>query len=364
MTRNWWQKSWWRIKMSERFRVAFAGIDHPHGAGWRESLAGLEDKIEIVAFLARFNGSVASLEERHAGLPRFDTVESLITWGQFDGAIICLPNDEVIDAGCQLAAAGKALLVEKPCAARADDWKQLANAIEQSRVAFQAGYMWRYDEGANRLKAMFTEGRFGKPVAMRMHWMTSDVGRRGPGHYLFDKSVSGGGFFNWLACHWIDLVPWITGRKVTGVCARVGNFGESMIEVEDGGTAILELDNGLQVTITGGYWLPRWAGEAGVSIYGSQRWLHWDPSRSGTAGHFEIHGPQPQFMAMNEDFSIPADTFKGYGGQKTLDLISDWIHSARNGEPCRNTTASVQDALRVIDAIYESSDSGRTVRID
>ncbi|MFM7594430.1 MAG: Gfo/Idh/MocA family protein, partial [Isosphaeraceae bacterium] len=334
-----------------------------HGAGWRESLAGLDDEIEIVAFLTGFGGSTTSLEERNAGLPRFETVQDLIQWGDFDGALLCLPNNEVINTGCQLAEAGKAVLIEKPCAASANEWQSLANAIHTKRIAFQAGYMWRYDEGANRLRAMFAEGRFGKPIAIKLHWITSDVARRGPSHYLFDQGISGHGFFNWLACHWIDIVPWLTGQRVTGVMARVGNFGEAAIDVDDGGTVILELENGCQVTITGGYWLPRWAGEAGVSIYGSQRWLHWDPNRAGTAGHFEIHGPQPQFMAMNEDFSLPADSYKGYGGQKTLELIRDWVKSARGGETCRHPPATVREALRVIDAIYESSAEGRLIRL-
>jgi predicted dehydrogenase len=349
--------------MSHRFRVAFAGIDHPHGSGWRESLAALQDEIELVAFLTRFNGAAASLEERYAGLPRFDTVEELISWKAFDGVVLCLPHSEVIETGCKLAAAGKALLVEKPCAASAKDWAILSNAIQENKVAFQAGYMWRYDEGANRLKAMFAEGRFGKPIAMQMRWLTSDVARRGPDHYLFDPKISGSGFFNWLACHWIDLIPWITGKSIQNIFASIGNLSATEIAVEDGGTAIFQLSDGFQVTFTGGYWLPRWAGESGVSIYGSQRWLHWNPSKPGTAGHFEIHGPQPQFMAMNEDFSIPEDQFQGYGGQKTLDLIKDWIGSATTGKSCRNTTDSVLKTLQVIDHIHESSSSGTKVII-
>ena len=60
------------------FRLAILGVDHPHGAGWRESLAQLSGEVEIVAVVPRFDGAVTSLEERYAHLPRFTTVDELL----------------------------------------------------------------------------------------------------------------------------------------------------------------------------------------------------------------------------------------------------------------------------------------------
>src|SRR5438034_148634 len=54
-------------------RLAFLGIDHPHGAHWREQLANFTGEAEIVAFVPSFGGGTASLEERYAHLPRFDS---------------------------------------------------------------------------------------------------------------------------------------------------------------------------------------------------------------------------------------------------------------------------------------------------
>ena len=57
-------------------RLAFLGIDHPHGAHWRQQLANFAGEAEIVAFVPSFGasaggGGTASSEERYAGLPRF-----------------------------------------------------------------------------------------------------------------------------------------------------------------------------------------------------------------------------------------------------------------------------------------------------
>lgn len=322
----------------------------------------MADEIEIVALVPRFDGDVTSLEERYAHLSRFQAVEELIAWGQFDGAVVCLPNNESVPALLALADSRKHILVEKPGAASEAAFLPAMEAIQHPGVAFQSGYLWRYDPGVDRLRAMVAEGRMGKLIHVEMGYTTSDVRRRGPEHYLFDREVSGRGFMNWLACHWLDLLLYVTGQKVVGVTARVGNFGATPTEVDDGGVAIFDLEGGGLASFTGGYWLPRWAGESHWVLRGSERWVHWSPAYPGTGGRLEIHGPQPQFLAMNEVFSLPEDKTPGYGGARMKLLLRDWVATARGEQTaCRNTLSSTQATLQLLDAIYESSEQGRRV---
>ena len=64
--------------MPPPFRIAFVGIDHPHGAHWRQALRGVGARSELAAIVPAYDGGTASLEERYADLPRFDTVDELI----------------------------------------------------------------------------------------------------------------------------------------------------------------------------------------------------------------------------------------------------------------------------------------------
>lgn len=347
-----------------KFRIAFLGIDHPHGAGWRQSMDLLRDEIELVAIVPRFGGSLASLEERSAELPRFETVAELVAWGHFDGAVVCLTNAESPSAIIQLAEAGKAILAEKPAAAGLDDFAAAASAVERTGVAFRSGYLWRYDAAAERLRDMVSDGRFGRLISIEMIWVTSNVRRRDPQHYLFDPALSGGGFFNWLGCHWLNLLPYVTGMRVTAVTARLGNFGETPTSLDDGGAAILELGDRTLATFTGGYWLPRWTGESRWTLRGADRWVHWDAQRPGTGGVLEIHGPQPHFQPMDEVFTIPADATPGYGGQRTVRLLRDWLAAAR-GEPAdsRCDLMSTCETLRLLDAIQTASTTGRRLNL-
>ncbi len=351
------------------FRLAVVGVDHPHGSGWRRLLLNLADEIEIVAVVPRFGGETASLEEWLEQRPRFETVEALTDWGEFDGALVCLPNDECPQAAVQLAQNKKHLLVEKPCAGRADDFRPVVEAVRQAGVAFQSGYVWRYREAPQRLRRMVDDRRFGKLISVEMSMHTSDVARRDPAHYLFDRRYSMGGFFNWLACHWIDLLFYVTRQKAVAVTAKVGCFGAVPVDVEDGGAAIIELADGGIATLVGGYWLPRWCGESHWSMRGSKRWVHWQPTAPDSGGVLEIHGPQPQWDAMDETFTLPHDHTKGYGGAAGLELVRDWLRLARSQEPeatpsCRNTPQTALATLELIDAIYRSSDQGCRVECE
>ncbi len=209
---------------------------------------------------------------------------------------------------------------------------------------------------------MLREGRFGKHISTEVSFMTSDVRHRGPDHYLFDRALSGSGFFNWLGCHALDLLMYLLPQPIVGVTARCGVFGATPVDVEDGGVAILDLADGSLATFLGGYWLPRWAGEFRWCTRGSERWVHWEPTREGTSGVLLIHGPQPQWIAMEEEFITPPDDTPGYGGQQGIQLLRDWIDAIRSGgRDCRNTPETALAALELIDTIHESSQQQRRI---
>src|SRR5688572_15507014 len=99
--------------MTQPFRIAFIGVDHPHGSGWRDLLPNFGAELELVALVPGFGGALCSLEEKYAHLPRFTTVDELITFGEFDGAMVCLTNRDTPDVAIKLAEVGKHLLLEK-----------------------------------------------------------------------------------------------------------------------------------------------------------------------------------------------------------------------------------------------------------
>ena len=199
--------------MSEPLRLAFLGVDNPHGAGWRDLFVHFENAAELAGFYPGFGGAIASLEERYAQCTRYETVEDLIADGRWDGAVVCLSNQEGPAAIAKLAEADIPVLCEKPVAGSAADFAAPAKTLQSNGLAYQNGYMWRYDQAAERLRRMVAEAQFGKLISIEMRMTTADVQRRNPNHYLFDRSVSSAGFLNWLACHQLRKPAELTDRS-------------------------------------------------------------------------------------------------------------------------------------------------------
>ena len=44
--------------MTEPLRLAFLGIDHPHGAGWRDLLVHLKDDVRVTAIMPGYDGGL------------------------------------------------------------------------------------------------------------------------------------------------------------------------------------------------------------------------------------------------------------------------------------------------------------------
>src|SRR6185295_13057072 len=126
-----------------------------------QAVANLNEEAELTALAVDFPGSTGSVEESLARLPRFDSWETLLKQGRdlFDGAIVCLPNDRTPTALQALADLGKHVLMEKPGAGSVAALRPALQVVQRARVAFQSGYLWRYDAGAERLMAMVAEQR-------------------------------------------------------------------------------------------------------------------------------------------------------------------------------------------------------------
>ena len=88
--------------MSQPFRLAFLGVDHPHGAAWRESLFQLGGEVEFTALVPEFPGSIGLVRillwqvvfhtyGSHymlVGLTVASSLIGVVTFGTFAGSLL------------------------------------------------------------------------------------------------------------------------------------------------------------------------------------------------------------------------------------------------------------------------------------
>ena len=256
----------------KKFRVLFVGVDHPHGCAWRKSLqeAG---RFEIVGLVPGFGGAITSLEEEYRALPRYADANAALASGlEFEGAVVLLSNREGPPNCVSLAGAGKHVVLEKPGVGTVEDAQAILDAANASGSIFTTAYTQRFSPCAVRLAQMAADKQFGKVISLENVSATTDVRLRNTSHYLFDpeenKYPAGeGGYFSWLGCHNLDMVRFVSGQKIVGVTARVGVYGETATDVEDGGAIILELADGTLATLIGGCALPILHTQPGIRLH-------------------------------------------------------------------------------------------------
>jgi predicted dehydrogenase len=339
-------------------RLAMIGIDYPH-ARYRDTVRAIPDEVEIVAFYdphpAR-SRDLLHLSQRD--IPIYDDLAALIGEQHPEAAMVFLPNNVRPGVLSQLAEAGVHLFGEKPVAGSAGALAETAEAIARHGVVFYPGYQWRLHPLVRTIKEIVDKGLLGDLTLIEFRYVTSSVTLRDPQHYLFSKEQSGGGFLNWLACHWFDLARFITSREVSSVMAFTGNLSGEAIDVESAAAVAFRFDNGMLGTLNCGYVQPRQADDAYLGLRGTLGWVEW-PLFTLEASVTSLH---PDWApAATRQLRYTVDQVEGYGGAIGVELLRHWIRAFREGGAPLATIDDAMSALAIIDAAYESSASGRRV---
>ncbi len=119
---------------------------------------------------ARRPGAAAELAGRH-GAPAFERIEDLFEVCR--AVAFCVPPAVQAELGVLAAAAGKALLLEKPLAADLDGARRLADAVAESGVASQMVFTFRYSrataEFLERARALEPFGGYAANISGALH---------------------------------------------------------------------------------------------------------------------------------------------------------------------------------------------------
>ena len=342
----------------ERVRLAMIGIDYPH-ARYRDTVRAIPDEVEIVAFYdpnpAR---SRELLHPSQRDLPIYDDLAALIREHRPEAAMVFLPNNVRPAALIQLAEAGVHLFGEKPVAGSAAALAATAEAMARHGVIFYPGYQWRLHPLVRSIKGIVEQGLLGDLTLIEFRYITSSVTLRDPQQYLFSKEQSGGGFLNWLACHWFDLARYVTSHEVSSVMAFTDNLSGEAIDVESVAAVAFRFDNGMLGTLNCGYVQPRQADDAYLGLRGTLGSVEW-PLFTMEANVTSVH---PDWApATKRKLSYTVDQVEGYGGAIGIELLRHWFRAFREGGAPLATLDDAVRTLAIIDAAYESSATGRRV---
>jgi predicted dehydrogenase len=119
------------------------------------------DSTTLAGVWARRPEAAAELATAHGG-SAFENYEDLLS--NCDAVAFCVPPDVQVPLAMQAAAAGKALLLEKPIGLNLTQAQQLTDAVTEAGVISQVMLSWRY---ASSVRAFLAACHATKPIGAR-----------------------------------------------------------------------------------------------------------------------------------------------------------------------------------------------------
>ena len=150
------------------------------------------------------------------------SIDELLDRGVPDFAVVAVPTEDHLPAVRELAAAGVAVLVEKPLAATTAEARELADVCERAGLRAAVGHVERFNPALLELRRRVQEGQLGQLFLIATE-------RIGP----FPDRVRDVGVVTDLATHDLDLVRWLGDAPVDRVAAqtqhRMGRRHEDLL---------------------------------------------------------------------------------------------------------------------------------------
>ncbi len=293
-------------------------------------------------------------------------LDALLARGDVDVVCVCVPSGLHAEVGMQAVKAGKHLAVEKPVDVTLEAADRLIGAARMAGVALTVISQHRFDPGLIEAKRLIDEGALGRLVLgeARTKWY------RGQSYYdsagwRGTWAMDGGSLLN-QGVHYVDLLRWLMGpvAEVTAVCTTQAH----QIEVEDTSLAIVRFTSGavgtivsstavfpgfpqrLEITGTGGTVIIE-DGRLVSRVFG-------DGAQAADGGPQPTDGgPQPE-TGPGAAADPAALDVSGHAAQ-----LADLLAAIDEGRPPAVDGEAGRAALEIVCAVYESSRSGRTVRL-
>ena len=160
------------------------------------------------------------------GAQPYSELRDLVADPAVEAIYVATPNHLHRTAVEAAAAAGKAVLCEKPIAATLADAEAAVSACSRAGVLYGTAFDQRHHPAHRALRAALAAGRIGTITAVRIVyacWLGPDwsSGHDGGDNWRADATKAGGGAMMDLAPHGLDLVEFLVGEPLEHVAAAL-----------------------------------------------------------------------------------------------------------------------------------------------
>lgn len=335
-----------------RLAVIGAGLGSaPHF----QSLEDLASEVEVAWVYGRSAERLADLRTPTA-VRKTTRLEDILEDASVKAVLVLTPPNSHLDIVQRAARAGKHVLVEKPLEIDLNRANALVEACEAAGVTLAIMLQHRMRQAALGLTALLNTGELGQLVsaAAAIRWWRPQSYYDEPGRGTLARD--GGGVLITQAIHTLDLMLSFTGlpERVTGLAMT---SPVHRMEGEDTAAALLHYAGGAVAVV-----------QATTAAYPGF------PERielNFTGGTATLEAGELQAVFMNgKTVTLGTRQASGSGANPMgfdhaahRTLLQDFIRAVQSGTAAAVTGRSALGVQQVIEAIMESSKTGRTVAL-
>jgi predicted dehydrogenase len=304
---------------------------------------------ELVAVVRRDRAAAAAFAERHGARRAYDTVEALLRDGDVDAVYVATPVARHCPDTLAAAAHGKHVLCEKPLALSVEEGERMRSACERAAVQLMVCFYQRFNARHRQVRALLAAGAIGQVTAVRLNFSGRVVDR--PGAWRQDPAQAGGGCYMDNASHCVDLLRFLFG-DVVAVSAFVDTLA-ARYAVEDTATSLLRLANGAHAVVT-------------------SYWSSGDPDEERNS-LLEVLGTEGAIIStpLHDKFSRGRLTVATGAGERAyafeesthVAVLAEFAAALAERRLPAVTAADGIAAVRIVEAVYRSSHTGRVVHL-
>jgi predicted dehydrogenase len=268
--------------------VGYGIMGKAHSYGYR--VAPMLYELPVTPVVVAISGRNVSAVEKAAGaygIPSWTTDwRVLIDDPTIDIIDICTPPGTHAEIAVAAAAAGKAVLCEKPLSASYADAARAADAAEASGILNVVGFNYRRLSALALMREMIEDGMVGEVLLWRATWLSDEFANPDtPFDWRFDPAMGGTTIAD-LGCHLFDMALWMVG-PVERVNAQSSTFtrhrstpdGPRSVTVDEASSALIRFESGAAGTLEVARTAVRRPCDLTVEVNGTHGTLVFDYSR-------------------------------------------------------------------------------------
>jgi predicted dehydrogenase len=317
---------------------------------------------KLIGVMSRSADKSRAFAERHA-LPFWTTdLDALLARPDIDVICVTTPSGSHLEPALAAIRAGKHLVVEKPIEITTERADEMLRAADAAGIKISPIFQARFGEGARKLKAAITAGRFGRIVLASAYVKWHRTAQYYSG-WRGTLKIDGGGAVINQAIHAVDLLQWFAGMP-SEIFAWSTRRVHTGIEAEDTAVAALKFASGALGTIEASTALwPGWArrleicGEFGSVVLEDDHLARWEFRDAKPEDEAIRHAKLDPTMRSGAS----APSAMSHVGH--LRQIQDLVDAIRENRTPAIDGHEARKAVALIRGIYASAASGAPVKL-